>query len=103
MFVGSPNSPTAGLSINPWGQAPDAAGNSGYGANPYSLYLVPVAANPTNSLAADGGVYDESATFNLWLPQTGSSIIPEPASLLLWSGLGAVGLIAAWRRRKRGA
>jgi len=27
--------------------------------------------------------------------------VPEPTTLLVWSGLGAVGLAAAWRRRKR--
>jgi len=30
-----------------------------------------------------------------------SSPVPEPSTLVLWSGLGAMGLIAAWRRRKR--
>jgi len=34
---------------------------------------------------------------------TGSPSVPEPSTFLLWSGLGAVGLIAAWRRRKRAA
>lgn len=29
--------------------------------------------------------------------------IPEPASVFLWSAFGAIGLIAAWRRRKRQA
>ena len=27
--------------------------------------------------------------------------VPEPSTLLIWSGLGAMGLIATWRRRKR--
>jgi hypothetical protein len=30
-----------------------------------------------------------------------ATIIPEPSTLLVWSGLGAVGLIAAWRSRRR--
>jgi len=29
--------------------------------------------------------------------------VPEPTTLIVWSGLGAVGLAAAWRRRKRAA
>jgi hypothetical protein len=29
--------------------------------------------------------------------------IPEPSTLIIWSGLGAMGLIAAWRRRKHQA
>jgi len=29
--------------------------------------------------------------------------IPEPATLLVWAGLGAMGLVAAWRRRRRQA
>jgi len=30
------------------------------------------------------------------------SAVPGPSALVLWSGLGAMGLVAAWRRRKRG-
>jgi MYXO-CTERM domain-containing protein len=29
--------------------------------------------------------------------------VPEPSSVVVWLGMGAVGLIAAWRRRKRAA
>jgi len=32
-----------------------------------------------------------------------SSAVPEPTTLLVWSGLGAMGLVMAWRRRKRAA
>ena len=32
-----------------------------------------------------------------------SGAVPEPSTLLVWSGLSAMGLIAAWRRRKRTA
>jgi hypothetical protein len=32
-----------------------------------------------------------------------SGTVPEPSSLVAWSGLGAMGLVMAWRRRKRGA
>jgi len=32
-----------------------------------------------------------------------SSTVPEPSALFVWSGLGAMGLIAAWRRLKRAA
>jgi hypothetical protein len=29
--------------------------------------------------------------------------VPEPSTIVIWSGLGVTGLIAAWRRRKRAA
>jgi probable HAF family extracellular repeat protein len=29
--------------------------------------------------------------------------VPEPSTLVLWTGLGAMGLLALWRRRKRAA
>jgi hypothetical protein len=32
-----------------------------------------------------------------------SGAVPEPSTLVLWSGLGAVGAVMAWRRRKRQA
>jgi hypothetical protein len=28
-------------------------------------------------------------------------VVPEPSTLLVWSGLGAMGLVIAWRRRNR--
>jgi hypothetical protein len=30
----------------------------------------------------------------------GVQVVPEPATIVLWSGLGAMGLVAAWRRRR---
>jgi len=36
-------------------------------------------------------------------PPLNDDAIPEPTTLIVWSGLGAVGLIAAWRRRRQGA
>jgi MYXO-CTERM domain-containing protein len=33
-------------------------------------------------------------------PSYSGAVIPEPTTLVLWPGLGAVGLIAAWRRRR---
>lgn len=41
------------------------------------------------------GVEIETSTLTV------TSAIPEPATLLVWSGLGAAGLIGVWRRRKR--
>jgi len=44
-----------------------------------------------------------------WYPQAiavdglQADTVPEPTTLVLWSGLGAMWLIAAWRRRKRQA
>jgi hypothetical protein len=32
-----------------------------------------------------------------------TNVVPEPASLLIWSGVGAVGLGIVWRRRQRKA
>jgi hypothetical protein len=32
-----------------------------------------------------------------------SGAVPEPSTLIIWSGLGAIGLAAVWRRRKRTA
>jgi hypothetical protein len=32
-----------------------------------------------------------------------ATAVPEPASIVLWTGLSAMGLVMAWRRRKRAA
>jgi MYXO-CTERM domain-containing protein len=48
------------------------------------------------SLVDDGGYTYIEGSY-------GSQAVPEPSTLVLWTGLGAVGLIAAWRRRKRAA
>jgi hypothetical protein len=45
-----------------------------------------------------GGIDDFSVKI-----ETTAQAVPEPFTLLVWSGLGAMGLIAAWRRRKRAA
>ncbi|MGO8747641.1 MAG: ice-binding family protein [Thermoguttaceae bacterium] len=47
------------------------------------------------ALARNGAVTLEGNTIN--------APVPEPSSLVIFSGLGAMGLIAAWRRRKRAA
>jgi hypothetical protein len=44
----------------------------------------------------DINTYDNAGSFVL-------SAVPEPATLLLWSSLGAVGLVIAWRKRNRAA
>jgi hypothetical protein len=39
-----------------------------------------------------------------WTIQTGCCpCVPEPSTIIVWSGLGALGLVAGWRRRKRAA
>jgi len=35
----------------------------------------------------------------VWSPV--SLVIPEPSTLLIWSLLAALGIVAGWRRRKR--
>jgi MYXO-CTERM domain-containing protein len=40
--------------------------------------------------------------FALYRPEP-TGVVPEPTTLLVWSGLGAMGLVAAWRRRRRAA
>ncbi len=39
---------------------------------------------------------------NLTLPD-GVGYVPEPASLLIWSTIGGLGIVGAWRRRRRAA
>jgi hypothetical protein len=34
------------------------------------------------------------------VPTGNESLVPEPGSLVLWSGLAVIGAIAAWRRRR---
>jgi hypothetical protein len=66
--------------------------------------------NFTNALNEEGPAppnsWTPSSTDQLYMLALSSEIpatVPEPTTLLVWSGLGAVGLIAAWRKRKQAA
>ena len=65
----------------------------------YSSY-----ASPWYSAAflIDPAVGHSIIAFALYRPEP-TGVVPEPASLIVWSGLGAVGLVVAWRKRKRQA
>jgi hypothetical protein len=52
-----------------------------------------------------GGLYpDQPAATFAWAVYTpASQAVPEPSTLLLWSGLGAIGAVMAYRRKRRAA
>jgi hypothetical protein len=77
--------------------------------------MVPVwaGANPANYVylysefggkgVVGGRNYGHSDGFEEWAVRQGPGgtyVIPEPASLIVWSLLGAVGIAIGWRRRK---
>jgi hypothetical protein len=45
--------------------------------------------------------YDVSITADTFVPGPGA--VPEPSTLVLWSGLGAIGAVMAYRRKRRAA
>jgi hypothetical protein len=54
------------------------------------------------------GLYVAAQPYDLGLDGTMEitqypTAVPEPSTLLIWSGLGAIGLVAVWRRRRRQA
>jgi hypothetical protein len=62
--------------------------------------------NLTNGTTSVSSSYKTSETGQVWgaaALSPPSSPVPEPSALVIFSGLGAMGLIVAWRRRKRAA
>ena len=57
--------------------------------------------DPTNTLAFEAGLtFDQAGIVDLEMDPITQSSVPEPTSLLLWSGLGAVGAAIAYKRRR---
>ena len=69
-----------------------------FSAKEYFLTYFDFANTGQISIDLPPGVSYESAS-GVFLQQ-GSPAVPEPSTLVLWSGLGAMGLWMAWRRRK---
>jgi len=47
--------------------------------------------------------YSDTTGVEATLEGPDPSPVPEPTTLIVWSGLGVVGLVAAWRRRRQNA
>jgi len=85
----------------------------GFNDSAYDMSLEPtlIVAHTAPSVSiqwyADGdgwqGGADESWAIENVRVRVESNVVPEPCTLLVWSGLGAAGLVAAWRRRRRQA
>ena len=49
------------------------------------------------------GEFGATVTETVYLDNVVMSSIPEPSTLLVWSGLGAIGAVVAYRRKRRAA
>jgi hypothetical protein len=65
----------------------------------WTHYVIPVVASTAAPTVSFSFQHDSSA----WAFDDVSVSIPEPSTLLVWGGLGAVGLVMASRRRKLAA
>jgi hypothetical protein len=64
----------------------------------------PVARNATLTIYTDeGAAFGSSGHSFLFNLQASALAVPEPASLLTWSGLGVIGAVMAYRRKRRAA
>jgi probable HAF family extracellular repeat protein len=58
-------------------------------------------AHAINGLGQIVGSGEIDGQYHAFLLTPESSTVPEPSTLVAWCGLGAMGLIAAWRRRRK--